>query len=298
MRIMLTGQEGQLGFELARSLAPVGHVFALDREACDLSEPASIRAAIAATAPDVVVNAAAYTAVDRAEFDAATAQAVNATALRVIGEEAARRGAFVVHYSTDYVFDGTKAAPYVEEDTPNPINLYGRTKLSGEQSLVASHADHLILRTSWVVGAHGANFAKTMLRLAAQRDQLRVVSDQRGAPTSAALLADVTAHLVRQLAREGTETFPGGIYHCTAAGETDWHEYAQCVVRAALAAGRKLRVGPEDVHAIPTSEYPTLARRPANSVLDTAKLRRTFGLVLPSWESGISHVLRQMFNHD
>lgn len=244
--------------------------------------------------PDAIVNAAGYTAVDKAESDVAAAEAVNARAPGVIGEEAARLGAWVVHFSTDYVFDGTKPGFYREDDAANPQSVYGRTKRDGELALQASGARHLIFRTSWIAGAHGSNFVKTMLRLAADRDSLRVVADQFGAPTPAALLADATAQLVRQVQREGAADFPFGLYHLVPAGEANWHEYARFVVSEALHSGKRLRARPDDIMPISTAEYPTAARRPANSRLDTSRLRRTFGLEMPPWQSGIQHLLQQI----
>lgn len=294
MRILITGKNGQVGFELQRSLAPLGDIVAVDHLDCDLSDPASIRKLVADVAPQVIVNPAAYTAVDKAESDPQLAQAVNGTAPGVFGEEAACLGALVVHYSTDYVFDGTMSGAYRESDSPNPQSVYGKTKRAGEQALQASGADHLIFRTSWVFGAHGTNFAKTMLRLAAEREGLKIVADQFGAPTSAALLADVTAQVLGQYKRLGRTGFPFGLYHLVASGCTTWHEYAQTVVRAALAAGKPLKLTADEVLPIATADYPLPAPRPANSRLDTQLLRETFGLELPAWQSGLDHVLQQI----
>lgn len=294
MRILVTGAGGQVGFELARSLAPLGEVHALDRAGCDLADPAALRAALDALRPQAIVNAAAYTAVDRAETDEAGAVAVNATALRVIGEAGARLGAPVLHFSTDYVFDGMLDRPYVETDTVNPQGVYGRTKLAGERELAAACTRHWVLRTSWVVGAHGGNFARTMLRLAAERDALNVVADQVGAPTSAALLADLAAHVLRRWQTGGDAAAAYGLYHVAATGATSWFDYARFVLAQARAAGRVLKVGPDEVRPITTAQYPTPARRPANSRLDTTRFSQTFGLRLPPWQEGVSHVLRQI----
>lgn len=294
MRILLTGKNGQVGFELQRALAPLGEILAVDHRECDLSSPAAIRQRLAEFRPQVIVNPAAYTAVDKAESEPALAGAVNAVAPGILGEEAARLGALVIHYSTDYVFDGTQEGAYREDDTPNPQSVYGRSKLAGERALQASGADHLIFRTSWVFGAHGGNFAKTMLRLAAERDGLNIVADQFGAPTSAALLADVTAQILGQYRCQGRADFPFGLYHLVAAGCTTWHEYAQTVIRAALAAGKPLKLAADDVRPIATRDYPLPAPRPANSRLDTGKLRQAFGLELPAWQSGLAHVLQQI----
>ncbi|MBU4609199.1 dTDP-4-dehydrorhamnose reductase [Achromobacter sp. GG226] len=290
MRIWLTGGNGQVGYELRRSLALLGEVQAPGRDACDLQDPDAIRRAVREWQPDVIVNPAAYTAVDKAESDSAGAEAVNVRAPAVLAEEAERLGAMLVHFSTDYVFDGTQTQPYTEDDTTNPQGVYGATKLAGEVAVQAACSRHLILRTSWVVGAHGGNFLKTMLRLAGQRASLNVVADQTGAPTSADLLADLTALLVREASRAPT-AFPYGLYHATAAGATTWHAYAQHVVARAAKAGRALAAGPQDIHPISTDQYPTPARRPANSQLDTGKLSRTFGLRLPSWQDGVDRVL-------
>ena len=294
MRLLLTGKNGQVGFELQRSLAPLGEVRSVGSAECDLADESAVRALVREFAPDVIVNPAAYTAVDRAESESDRATAVNARAPEVLGEEAARLGATVIHFSTDYVFDGESPRPYRESDPANPQGVYGATKFAGERALAAATSRHLILRTSWVVGAHGANFAKTMLRLAAERDELRVVADQCGAPTSAALLADLTAHLVRQLQREGADGFPYGLYHVAGGGETNWCEYARFVIKEALSTGKSLKTRPESVIAITTAEYPTPARRPANSRLDTASFREAFGLVLPPWQDGVRHILRQI----
>lgn len=301
MKILLTGKNGQVGFELQRALAPLGEIVAVDQAECDLSDADAIRHLVSATRPAIIVNPAAHTAVDKAESEPALAQAINGVAPGVLGAEAAKFGALVVHYSTDYVFDGGKEGWYTEDDAPNPQSVYGQTKLAGEQALVASGAQHLILRTSWVFGAHGANFAKTMLRLAAERPGLKVVADQFGAPTSAALIADVTAQILgqyrqgcRQASAEFPACFPFGLYHLVAGGRTNWHEYAQAVIAAAQAAGKPLRMGQDDVQVITTADYPLPAPRPANSCLDTARLRTTFGLCLPDWRQGLQHVMTQL----
>jgi dTDP-4-dehydrorhamnose reductase len=298
MKILLTGKDGQVGFELVRALAPLGEVVAAGRAECDLQDAGALRELVRSHAPDLIVNAAAYTAVDRAESEGEAAFAINARAPGILGEEAARLGALVVHYSTDYVFDGFGQTPYAEGDTPDPQNVYGSSKLAGERKLAEACSRHLILRTSWVLGSHGGNFAKTMLRLAAERERLTVVDDQVGAPTSAALLADLTAHLVRQHVREGGTSFPYGTYHVAAAGETNWYEYARFVLDAAHAAGRPLRAGPADVLPVKSAAYPTAAKRPANSRLDTSLFRHTFGLRLPPWQDGVRHVLQQILQSE
>lgn len=292
-KILITGSNGQVGFELQRSLAPLGAVIALDRQSMDLSDPDSIRSAIQSHRPDIIVNPGAYTAVDKAESDEVTAHAVNGLAPGIIGEEAAKLGAMVIHYSTDYVFDGTKKNAYVETDIPHPISVYGKTKLAGEQALAASGANHLIFRTSWVYGAKGANFLKTILRLAREREELKIVADQWGAPTGAALIADVTAQVLRKFLLEKKNTsFPFGIYHLTAAGNTSWHEYARFVVQEAIQLGANLQIRPEKILPISTEEYPVPAPRPANSRLETNKLQQTFDLRLPPWQDGVQAALR------
>jgi dTDP-4-dehydrorhamnose reductase len=302
MKMLLTGRDGQLGFELVRALAPLGELVAVGRADCDLADvdadADALRALVRRHAPDVIVNAAAYTAVDRAESERDAAFAVNARAPGVLGEEAARLGALVVHYSTDYVFDGAGSRPWTEDDAPAPLGVYGSSKLAGERALAEACARHLVLRTSWVLGAHGGNFAKTMLRLAAERDTLAVVDDQFGAPTSAALLADLTARLLRQYARDGADAFPFGTYHLAAAGETSWYDYARFVLGAARAAGRPLRAGPDAVQGVATADYPTAAQRPLNSRLDTSRFQLTFGLRLPPWQDGVGQVLQQLFRSE
>ena len=293
MKILLTGKNGQVGFELRRSLSVLGEVHALDSAGCDLRDEAAIRRVVQAVRPDVIVNPAAYTAVDKAESDVPTAEAVNMRAAAVLAEEAELLGALMIHFSTDYVFDGTKDGSYTEADLPNPQSVYGASKLAGEQAVQRACSRYLVLRTSWVVGAHGGNFAKTMLRLAEERDTLNVVADQFGAPTSAALLADVTAHLVRQASREAAK-FPYGLYHAVAGGVASWHEYASYVIERARASGRPIRVPAGAIGAISTADYPTPARRPANSRLDTSKLQATFGLHLPHWQEGVDHILHQI----
>ena len=294
MRLLLTGKNGQLGFELQRSLAPLGRITAVDSADCDLSKPDDIRRLIRTASPDIIINPAAYTAVDQAESQPDIALAVNAQAPAVLGHEAAKLGIPVVHFSTDYVFDGTTTTPYREDDPTAPLGAYGRSKRDGETALQSATPRHLILRTSWVFGAHGQNFAKTMLRLAQERTELRVVADQIGAPTSAPLLADLTAHLVRQMQTKGTKDFPFGLYHVSATGATNWCEYARHVLNAAIIKGYRLNVGPGQVIPIASEEYPTLARRPKNSQLDTSKFTSTFGLTLPEWQLGLNHILQQI----
>lgn len=294
MKLLLTGCHGQLGFELQRSLAPLADVVAVGSADCDLSDEAALRALIQKVKPDGIINPAAYTAVDKAESDQAMARKVNADAPRIMGEEASTLGAFVIHFSTDYVFEGVGEHFYQESDSTNPQNVYGLTKRDGEQALQQACPRSLIMRTSWVVGAHGGNFAKTMLRLAAEREALSVVADQYGAPTSAALLADVTAQLVGRLKQQGLTGFPFGLYHVVASGVTNWHAYAQFVIAEAIKAGKAMKVQPDAIKPIATSDYPVPAKRPANSRLDTTLFQHTFNLQLPHWEHGVSHVLKQI----
>lgn len=294
MKILLLGKDGQVGWELQRALAPLGTVTAFDRHGCDLADGEAVRKCVREAKPDVIVNAAAYTAVDRAESERDLAWAINATAPGLLAEEARAQGATLVHYSTDYVFDGTKAGAYVEEDATAPMSEYGASKLAGEEAILASGCRHLIFRTSWVYAARGGNFARTMLRLARDRDSLRVVGDQFGAPTSAEMIADVTAHCLRDVARADGES-KLGLYHLVASGETTWHGYAQYVLQLAQGAGLALRCPPEQVQSIATTDYPTPARRPANSRLNTNKLQNAFGLCLSEWTVHAQHALEEIF---
>lgn len=294
MKFLLTGKNGQLGFELQRSLAPLGDIVAVGAKEADLADPAAVRNLARRVRPDIIVNSGAYTAVDKAESDQATAFAINANAPGILSQEAARLGALMVHYSTDYVFDGRKVAPYCETDSPDPQSIYGRSKFEGEMAVARANPRFLILRTSWLAGANGGNFAKTILRLAAERQHLDIVADQFGAPTSAALLADVTAQVVRQYQLAGPEKFSYGTYHVAAGGETNWSDYARFVIAQALANGKALKARPQDVRSIASADYPTAATRPANSRLDTRHFRNTFGLRLPEWQEGIRHMLQQI----
>ena len=278
MRILLTGSAGQLGWELERALAPLGEVIAFDRAGLDLADPDRIRSALRELKPAVLVNAAAYTAVDRAESEPDAAFAINARAPGILAEEAGRLGALLVHYSTDYVFDGAKAGPYTEDDSPNPLGVYGASKLEGERAIRASGARHWIFRTSWVYAPRGKNFLLTILRLAREGKPLRVVSDQFGAPTSAAMLAHATAEALSTHARQDAGP-PSGICHMSAAGRTSWHGFACAILRESGIA--------TPVTAITTADYPTPARRPANSILDNGQLAARFGIRMPNWEDGL-----------
>jgi len=296
MRILLLGMNGQVGWELQRSLALFGELVALDFDspgplAADFTRPDSLAATVRAVAPQLIVNAAAHTAVDKAESEPDLARSINAAAPAVLAREAAAVGALLVHYSTDYVFDGSGSAPRAEDAPTGPLNVYGRTKLEGEQAIRASGCAHLILRTSWVYAARGGNFARTMLRLAAERDRLSVIADQVGAPTGAELLADVTAHAARATLAQPALA---GTYHAAAAGETSWHGYATHVIDFARAAGQPVRVAADAIVPVPTSAYPTPAQRPHNSRLDTRRLQQAFGLRLPDWRAGVDRMLREV----
>ncbi len=296
MKILLFGKDGQVGWELQRALAPLGELVALDFDspdplAADFSRPETLVATVRAVAPHIIVNAAAHTAVDRCESEPEIARAINATAPAVLAREALRAGAWLLHYSTDYVFDGSGHAARKEDAPTGPLCVYGRTKLEGEDAIRASGCRHLILRTSWVYAARGDNFAKTMLKLAAERERLAVIDDQIGAPTGADLLADVSAHALRAALER---PYVAGTYHAVAQGETSWYGYARHVIERARAAGRPIKVAPEAIAPIPTSAYSAPAARPKNSRLDTAKLRATFGLALPPWQTGVDRMLAEI----
>ena len=294
MKILLLGKSGQVGWELQRALAPLGELIALDRQGenglCgDLADLDDLRKTIRSLQPDVIVNAAAYTSVDKAESEPELACLINAQAPQLMAEEMHALNGWLVHYSTDYVFDGSGSAPWSETDQPAPLNQYGQSKLQGEQAIQQSGCQHLIFRTSWVYAARGQNFANTMLRLAAERELLNVIDDQVGAPTGAELLADVTAHVLR---RSVAQPQLGGLYHLAAAGETSWCGYARYVIEQAREMGIKLAV--QSIEPIPTTAYPTPAKRPHNSRLDTRKLSRCFALQLPDWQSGVSRMLKEI----
>ncbi len=295
-RILVTGKDGQVGFELLRDLTRLGEVIGTGRGEMDLADPDSIRRAVRDAKPDLIVNAAAYTAVDLAESEQERALAINGVAPGILAEEAKRLGAALIHYSTDYVFDGTKAAPYTEEDEPSPISAYGRSKLAGERAIRAVDAPHLILRTSWVYGARGRNFMLTILRLAKDRDELAIVDDQIGAPTWSRAIAAATGGILVNLGY-GQPAFRDacaakrGIYNLTAAGQTSWHGFAAAI----LAQAARARPGtPFYLERVPmlkpitTEQYPTPAQRPRNSVLSNAKVQRAFGLVMPDWKSSLA----------
>lgn len=311
--ILLTGKNGQVGWELQRTIAPLGNVIALGRQEMDLADPDSIRRVIREIKPNLIINAAAYTAVDKAEEEPELAMAVNGTAVGVLAEEAKKRNALFIHYSTDYIFDGTKPTPYTEEDEPNPINAYGRSKLAGEEAIKQTDCEHIIFRTSWVYAARGNNFLKTILRLAREQDELKAVADQFGAPTSAELIADVTALTLYRINANPTQEPPlplkegwgegfnqivanklSDTYHLVASGETSWHGYSQLVLETAIKNGHNLRISPDQVIPIKTADYPLPAKRPANSTLDTIKLCQTFGVTLPPWEFHIKRAVAEI----
>jgi dTDP-4-dehydrorhamnose reductase len=304
VNILLLGKNGQVGWELQRSLAVLGTVTALDRQGCttpegqvlcgDLSDLEGLARTVRTLRPDVIVNAAAHTAVDKAESEPELAHRLNAQAPAVLAAEAVALGAWLVHYSTDYVFDGSGTQAWVESDATGPLSVYGQTKLAGEQAIQASGCQHLIFRTSWVYAARGGNFAKTMIRLARERERLTVINDQFGAPTGADLIADVTAHAVRRVAGARDGASLSGVYHLVAAGETTWFEYANQVLVLSNKAQAATDFVVKEVLPVSTSAFPTPARRPHNSRLNTAKLRQTFGLTLPPWQQGVARMLAEI----
>ena len=296
MNILLLGKNGQVGWELQRSLAPLGRVTALDRHGADgmcgdLTDLEGLAAAVRALRPDVIVNAAAHTAVDKAESEPALAERLNAEAPAVLAREAASLGATLVHYSTDYVFDGSGIEPWKEADATGPLSVYGRGKLAGEQAIRASGCRHLIFRTSWVYAARGGNFAKTMLRLGAERERLTVIDDQWGAPTGADLISDVSAHAIRHL---GDHPQDHGTYHLAAGGFTTWFAYAKHVLAFARTVSPEIQLAVKEVAAVPTEAFPLPAPRPRNSRLDTERLQQTFKLVLPPWQQGVERMLTEI----
>jgi dTDP-4-dehydrorhamnose reductase len=295
MKLLVTGANGQVGSELRRSLAALGNVIALDRSQCDLSRPERLPELVRRLRPDVIVNAAAYTAVDDAEREEALATIVNGTAAGVLAREAARAGALLVHYSTDYVFDGRKDAPYTEDDPPSPVNAYGRSKLAGEIALRQAGGAHLILRTSWVYGVRGRNFLRTILALLRERDELRIVADQIGAPTWAAEIAQATAAVIEAAAHERAEgRFASGLFHLTASGATSWHGFAAAILAGARRGGLVGGGQAPRLVAVGSEEYPRPAARPKNSRLAGGRLRARFGVALPGWEEGLGLCLEEM----
>jgi len=295
MKILLFGKNGQVGWELQRSLAPLGELVALDSQSVDycgdLTHLEGIAQTIRDVAPDIIVNAAAYTAVDKAECEHDKAHMINALALGVLALEAMRSGAWLVHFSTDYVFDGSGNNPWSESDVANPLSIYGKTKLAGEEAIVASGCKHLIFRTSWVYAVRGVNFAKTMLKLSQDRDSLKVINDQIGAPTGADLLADIAAQAIR-VALQRPEV--SGLYHLAAGGQTSWYDYANFVIDFARQAGVDVKVKPESIQSVSSTAFSMVAKRPLNSRLNTSKLQQTFGLYLPKWQSGVTRMLTEI----
>lgn len=294
-KILLLGANGQVGWELQRALAPLAQLVVCDRQRGDLNDLQGLARLIAEERPNVIVNAGAYTAVDKAESDINGARRVNAEAVATLASSARELEAWLVHYSTDYVFDGAGSTAFDEEASTGPLSVYGQSKLEGEQAIRESGCHHLILRTSWVYASRGANFAKTMLRLAKERDELRVIADQFGAPTSAELIADVTALILQRLTWD-TELRErsSGTYHLVASGETSWHRYAQYVIGEAIRLGAVLRASPDRILPIATSEYPLPAKRPANSRLANGKLQHTFNMVLPDWEYHVQRMIKEL----
>lgn len=295
MKMLLLGKDGQVGWELQRALAPLGELIAVGPESADFEDPESLRQIARSVRPNAIVNAAAYTAVDKAESEPERARRINTEAVGILAEEASRIGAWLVHYSTDYVFDGAKPTPYFEDDATGPLSVYGRTKLEGEQAIRERHGRHLIFRTSWVYAARGNNFAKTMLHLATQREELKVVADQHGAPTSAELIADVTAlALYRTRLHAGASPPLAGTYHLVAGGETTWCDYARYVLALAVEKGVLLKATPDCVVPIPTEAYPLPAARPKNSRLDTGKLQATFNVQPPHWRYYLARMVEEL----
>jgi len=293
MKILLFGKNGQLGWELQRSLAPLGEVISLgsDMAGGDYTRLDEVEHTVRSVVPDVIVNASAYTAVDRAENERELAWQLNAVAPALLATEAKRIGAWLVHYSTDYVFDGSGSTPWQEVDRTNPLNTYGKTKLRGEEAIRQAACQYLIFRTSWVYAAKGGNFAKTMLRLGRERDHLTVINDQFGAPTGADLLADISAHAIRMALQRPDMC---GLYHLVAGGETSWYGYAGYVLDFARKAGVDIKVDAKAIEPVPTDAFPTAAQRPKNSRLNTNKLQRTFGLCLPDWKTGVARMLTEI----
>jgi dTDP-4-dehydrorhamnose reductase len=288
MKILLLGSSGQLGKELERQLSAVGSVAAFPRSALDITNHQAVGDAIRAIHPDIIVNAAAYTAVDKAETDAEQAFAVNAEAVANLAQIAQKERAWLIHYSTDYVFDGSKPMPYLETDATNPINVYGDSKLAGEQAIAEADCQHLIFRTTWVIGKDGNNFAKTILRLATERDSLKVINDQLGVPTSPALISNVTIDAIQAI--KNGKAWTQGIYHLAPQGVSNWHEIAQTLLAHAERLNVPLSAKAKDVHPISTAEYPTAAKRPLNSQLDTHKLQSQLSFDLPYWKDDFTAV--------
>ena len=297
MKILLLGANGQVGWELRRSLAPLGEIRAYDRHTGNLQKLDDLSRLIRDFSPEAIVNAAAYTSVDKAESELDEAFLINSKAVEFLAKEAKLLNAWFIHYSTDYVFDGLKSGAYIETDTPNPQSVYGQTKYDGEESIKESKVKHLIFRTAWVYSKRGANFIKTMVQLAKTQDELKVVNDQIGAPTSAELIADVTALCLYQIAQYKNSAHNlSGTYHLTPTGKTSWHGFAQFIIAEALGLGVKFRASFENVQAISTSEYPLPAKRPSNSLLDTKKICNTFNVYMPPWQTHVERLFKELYS--
>ena len=292
MKILLTGKNGQVGFELNKKLSMLGEVIATDRNDLDLADPDKIRVYVDQVKPDIIINSAAFTAVDKAESEPELAYQINVIAPQVLAEKAAELNILLVHFSTDYVFDGLKKEPYIESDQINPQSIYGKTKYEGEEK-VRAHLKHIILRTSWVFGGHGNNFLRTILRLILDKESLNIVADQRGSPSSASMLADVTFKII-DTAFNNKNFNNFGTYHVTNEGETNWYQYASLIANEAIKLNLKIKCKPDYIYPILASDYPTAAMRPLNSGLNTDKLKKTFMLELPHWESEVKKVLREI----
>lgn len=288
MRILLLGAKGQLGSELARKLDQVGELICCSRSEVDLADNQSVLDAINRIQPQIIVNAAAYTAVDKAESEVDLAFQINSAAVKVLANESVKRGIFLIHYSTDYVFDGNKTEPYCEDDATNPVNVYGASKLSGERAITESGCNHIIFRTTWVIGTDGNNFAKTMLRLMVERDVLSVINDQHGVPTSTSLISRVTMSAIKAISAD--KSWPSGIYHLSPSGKTTWYDLTLLLIDLAEIKGMQLAIGSESVQAIPTIQYPTPAKRPLNSILDTCKIENQLEFAMPDWRSEFEEV--------
>lgn len=295
MKILLLGKNGQVGWELQRSLAPLGQLWACNRHEADLEDLPGLRRIVQEYRPDIIVNAAAYTAVDKAETEVDKAYQINVEAVNLLAQEARKLGAWFIHYSTDYVFDGIKTDAYTEEDKPNPQSVYGKTKLQGEEAIGRSGCKHLIFRTGWVYAARGTNFVKTMLRLSQERDKLAVVEDQIGAPTSAELIANITSQSIERIIQnQSLEKNISGIYHLVSGGETSWYGFAKYLISHARKSGLRFQVAAENIHPISTADYPLAAVRPANSRLDTHKLCSTFSFKLPAWQFHVDKLIKEL----
>jgi len=290
----LFGSSGQIGFEIAKSMASLGEVIALKKDDANFNDPKSLRGRIQNYQPDIIINAAAYTAVDSAENDYETAQNINTIAPEILAEEAEVQGSLLVHYSTDYVFDGQKRGYYNESDRPNPLSAYGRSKLNGELAVVNGCRRHLIFRTSWVFGTHGHNFLKNILQKATENPILSVVADQTGAPTSSLLISDVTTEILKKICHSPPEDHCWGLYHLAASGKTNWYDYSKYIIAQARALEYPLKASPKNVEPTTSNKILFPAARPANSLLDTKKLRETFGIYLPDWKQGVDRVLEEI----